>query len=112
VDRYAINERTISEAVNGGGLLVVAQWEAREGQADRIADILSRVLPEAQSEPGAKLFLISRAKVNPAQFLFYELFRDEAAFKAHQESEHFQTYLAGEALPLLAKRERAQYALL
>src|SRR5437762_8879344 len=65
VDRYAINERTISGAVNGGGLLVVAQWEAREGQADRIADILSRFLPEAQSEPGAKLFLISRAKENP-----------------------------------------------
>jgi quinol monooxygenase YgiN len=112
VDRYAINERTISEAVNGGGLLVVAQWEAREGQADRIADILSRFLPEAQREPGAKLFLISRAKENPAQFLFYELFRDEAAFKAHQESAHFKTYIAGEALPLLAKRERAQYALL
>jgi len=112
VDRYAINERTISEAVNGGGLLVIAQWEAREGQADRIADILSRFLPEAQSEPGAKLFLISRAKENPAQFLFYELFRDEAAFKAHQESAHFKTYIAGEALPLLAKRERAQYALL
>ncbi len=113
MDRYAMNERTISEAVNGGGLLVVAQWEAREGQADRIADILSRFLPEAQSEPGgAKLFLISRAKENPAQFLFYELFRDEAAFKAHQESAHFKTYIAGEALPLLAKRERSQYALL
>src|SRR6267142_2480711 len=112
MDRYAINERTISEVVNGGGLLVVAQWEAREGQADRIADILSRFLPEAQSEPGAKLFLISRAKENPAQFLFYELFRDEAAFKAHQESAHFKTYIAGEALPLLEKRERAQYALL
>jgi len=111
MDRYAINERTISEVVNGGGLLVVAQWEAREGQADRVADILSRFQPEAQSEPGAKLFLISRAKENPAQFLFYELFRDEAAFKAHQESAHFKTYIAGEALPLLAKRERAQYAL-
>jgi quinol monooxygenase YgiN len=97
---------------SGGGLLVVAQWEAREGQADRVADILSRFLPEAQSEPGAKLFLISRAKENPAQFLFYELFRDEAAFKAHQDSAHFKTYIAGEALPLLAKRERAQYALL
>jgi quinol monooxygenase YgiN len=112
VDRYAINERTISEAVKGGGLLVVAQWEAREGQADRIADILSRFLPEAQREPGAKLFLISGAKENPAQFLFYELFRDEAALKAHKESAHFKTYIAGEALPLLAKRERAQYALL
>ena len=110
--QYAMDKKTISEAVNGGGLLIVAQWEAREGQADRVAGILDRFLPEAQREPGAKLFLISRAKENPAQFLFYELFRDEAAFKAHQESAHFKTYIAGEALPLLAKRERTQYALL
>jgi quinol monooxygenase YgiN len=109
--QYAL-DKTINEAVGGGGLLVVAQWEAKAGQADRIADILSRFLPEAQREAGAKLFLISRAKDNPAQFLFYELFRDEAAFKAHQESAHFKTYIAGEALPLLAKRERTQYALL
>jgi quinol monooxygenase YgiN len=109
--QYAI-DKTVTEAVDGGGLLVVAQWEAKEGEADRIADILSRFVPEAQREPGAKLFLISRAKDNPAQFLFYELFRDEAAFKAHQESAHFKTYIAGEALPLLAKRERTQYALL
>jgi quinol monooxygenase YgiN len=109
--QYAI-DKTVTEAVDGGGLLVVAQWEAKEGEADRIAGILSRFLPEAQREPGAKLFLISRAKDNPAQFLFYELFRDEAAFKAHQESAHFKTYIAGEALPLLAKRERTQYALL
>ena len=110
--QYAMDKKTVSEAVNGGGLLIVAQWEAREGQADRVAGILDRFLPEAQKEPGAKLFLISRAKENPAQFLFYELFRDEAAFKAHQESAHFKTYIAGEALPLLAKRERTQYALL
>jgi quinol monooxygenase YgiN len=110
--QYAIDGKTVAEAVKGGGLLVVAQWEAREGQADRVADILSRFLPEAQSEPGAKLFLISRAKDNPAQFLFYELFRDEAAYKAHQDSAHFKTYVAEQALPLLAKRERTQYALL
>lgn len=110
--RYAMDKKTVSEAVNDGGLLVVAQWEAKDGQADRVADILSRFLPEAQSEPGAKLFLISRASDNPAQFLFYELFRDEAAFKAHQDSAHFKTYIAGQALPLLARRERTQYALL
>jgi quinol monooxygenase YgiN len=110
--RYAIKERTIGEAVHDGGLLVVAQWQAKEGEADKVADILQRFLPEAQAEPGAKMFLISRAKDNPAQFLFYELFRDEAAFKAHQDSAHFKTYIAGQALPLLANRERAQYALL
>jgi len=112
MDRYAMDGKTVSEAITGGGLLVVAQWEAKEGQADRVADILSRFLPDAQSEPGAKLFLISRAKDNPAQFLLYELFRDEAAFKAHQDSAHFKTYIAEQALPLLARRERTQYALL
>jgi quinol monooxygenase YgiN len=109
---YAANTKTIGDAVNGGGLLIVAQWEAKEGQADRVAGILDRFLPEAQRESGVKLFLIGRGKENPAQFLFYELFRDEAAFKAHQESAHFKTYIAGEALPLPAKRERSQYALL
>ncbi|WP_407177059.1 putative quinol monooxygenase [Bradyrhizobium sp. STM 3562] len=112
MDRYAVKDRTISEAVSDGGLLVVAQWEAKEDQADKVAEILDRFLPEAQAEPGAKLFLISRAKDNPAQFLFYELFRDEAALKAHQESAHFKSYIAGQALPLLTRRERAQYALL
>jgi quinol monooxygenase YgiN len=110
--RYAVDEKTVNEAVSSGGLLVVAQWEAKEGQADKVADILARFLPEAQREDGAKLFLISRARENPAQFLFYELFQDEAAFKAHQESAHFKAYITGEALPLLAKRERTQYALL
>jgi quinol monooxygenase YgiN len=110
--QYAMDTKTVGEAVNGGGLLVVAQWEAKDGQADRVADILARFLPEAQREPGAKLFLIGRARENPGQFLFYELFRDEAAFQAHQESAHFKTYIAGQALPLLERRERAQYALL
>jgi quinol monooxygenase YgiN len=109
---YPSNKTTIADAVSGEGLLIVAQWQANEGQADNVADILDRFLPQAQSEPGVKLFLIGRNKDNPAQFLFYELFRDEAAFKAHQESLHFKTYIAGQALPLLAKRERAQYALL
>ena len=112
MNRYAIDNRTISEAVRGGGLLVVAQWEASDGEADKVAGILDRFLPEAQREEGAMMFLISRAKDNPAQFLFYELFRDEAAFKAHQDSAHFKTWIAGQALPLLAKRERAQYALI
>ena len=82
MNQYAGNNKTISEAVGGGGLLVVAQWEAKEGQADKVAAILDDFLPEAQKDPGAKLFLIGRNKDNPAQFLFYELFRDEAALKA------------------------------
>jgi quinol monooxygenase YgiN len=95
-----------------GGLLVVAQWKAAEGQADRVARILDRFLPQAQAEPGIRLFQIARAKEDRAQFIFYELFADEAAFAAHQASDHFRTLIQGEALPLLADRQRTQYTLL
>jgi hypothetical protein len=77
------NKDATTAIVHGGGLLVVAQWETKEGQADAVAEILGRYLPQAQSDPGVKLFLIARAKDNPAQFLFYELFADAAAFEAH-----------------------------
>jgi quinol monooxygenase YgiN len=95
-----------------GGLAVTATWEARDGEADNVADILSRFAPQARQERGVKLFLVHRAVANPAQFLFYELFDDEAAFAEHQQTEHFKTLILGEGVPRLTKRERVQYAVL
>ena len=95
-----------------GGLAVTATWEARDGEADAVADILARFAPQARQEPGVKLFLVHRAVENPAQFLFYELFEDLAAFEAHQQTPHFKALIVGEGVPRLAKRERVQYAVL
>jgi quinol monooxygenase YgiN len=95
-----------------GGLAVTALWEARDGEADAIADILSRFAPQARQEPGVKLFLVHRALGNPTQFLFYELFEDAAAFDAHQQTVHFKTLILGEGVPRLNRRERMQYAML
>lgn len=95
-----------------GEILIAARWTAAPGQADKVADILHRFLPQAQAEPGTKLFQISRGKDDAAQFLFYEVFADDAAFAAHQASEHFKALILGEALPLLTDRQRTQYTLL
>ena len=46
---------------------------------------------------------------DPAKFLFYEVFSDEAAFEAHQQTPHFKQMILEEALPRLAHRERVQY---
>ena len=107
-----MSQTSMKNEVGQSGLLVVAQWEAKEGKADAVVDTLRRFLPQAQSESGVKLFLIGQNKENPAQFLFYELFENDDAFQAHQASEYFQSLIVGEALPLLSKRERKQYSLL
>lgn len=95
-----------------GGLAVTALWEARDGEADNVADILTRFAPQARQEPGVKLFLVHRSMTNPAQFLFYELFDDDAAFQAHQETAHFKALIVGEGVPRLNRRERTQYTML
>ena len=59
MNHYA-TQKSLSDAVDGGGLLVVAQWEAKPGEADKVAAILDRFLPEAHSLPGAVRVLLQR----------------------------------------------------
>lgn len=92
-----------------GRLAFTVVWEVRDGKADVAADIISRFLPEARKEPGLELVTINRSTTNPSQFLFYEVFRDAAAFEAHQQTPHFRKMIMEEALPLLSKRDRMQY---
>ena len=91
------------------GLVVTAFWEAKPGEAEALVGIIRRFLPQAQREPGVRAFQIHQSLNEPEKFFFYEVFKDEAAFAAHQQSEHFKTLIAGEALPRLAKRERSQH---
>ena len=56
MNQYAANNKTIGEAVGGGGLLVVAQWEAKEGQADKVASILDQFLPRRKRIPARSCF--------------------------------------------------------
>lgn len=93
-------------------LVVTAFWETKAGEEDAVAAILSRLVPHAQKEPGAVTFVIHRSRTEPSKFFFYEVFRDEAAFAAHQETAHFKELVVAQALPKLAKRERAQYSIL
>jgi quinol monooxygenase YgiN len=91
------------------GLVVTAFWEAKPGETEALVDIIRRFLPQAQREPGVKAFQIHQSTTEPEKFFFYEVFKDEAAFAEHQQSEHFKTLIAGQALPKLAKRERSQH---
>jgi len=91
------------------GLVVTAFWEAKPVEVDQVVDILKRFLPQAQREPGVKAFQIHQSLTEPEKFFFYEVFRDEAAFADHQQTDHFKTLIAGQALAKLAKRERTQH---
>ena len=60
---------------------------------------------EARKEPGCKQFDVLVDPHDRAQVMLYEVYTDERAFEAHQQTVHFKKYLA-EAVPLLASRSR------
>ena len=90
-------------------LVVTAFWKAKPDETEAVVGILRRFVPQAQKEPGVRAFMIQQSKSEPSEFFFYEVFENEDAFAAHQQTPHFKALIAGEALPKLVKRERAQY---
>lgn len=59
----------------------------------------------ARLEPGCITFQVLVDPADRSRIMLYEVYKDEAAFQAHQATQPFKTYLA-EAVPLLAERER------
>jgi quinol monooxygenase YgiN len=45
-------------------------------------------------EPGTLVYASHKVEGQPLQRIFYELYEDEAAFKAHGEAPHTRRYLA------------------
>ena len=91
------------------GLIVTAFWEAKPDEVDAVQAIVRQFLPQAQREVGVKAFQIHQSTSEPHKFFFYEVFKDEAAFAEHGQAPHFKTLILEQALPRLAKRERAQH---
>jgi quinol monooxygenase YgiN len=101
-------ELTKSAAPGAGRLALAATWEAKEGEGDAVAEILRRMAKAVKAEPGTLLFWPHRSPTNDRIFFLYELFADDAAFVAHQQTDAFKTLVVAEALPKLARRERVQ----
>ena len=59
----------------------------------------------SRKEPGCKQFDVLVDPKDRSVMLLYEVYLDDKAFDAHQQTAHFKKYVA-EAVPLLASRER------
>lgn len=98
---------TTAKSLNAG-FVVAIMIEAKDGKADRLAALLAELTPPSNAEQGMKVFLPYRSPTDEKCFFIYELYDNEAAWRAHQETEHFK-----KALPLLlqlaAKRERVPF---
>jgi quinol monooxygenase YgiN len=89
--------------------VVSALWRAKEGEEERIARIIEEMTAPSREESGNLFYQGHRSPDDPRLFYLYEQYEDESGYQAHQDSEHFQRLVVGEAIPHLEERQRAFY---
>lgn len=77
------------------------------GQAERFITLSEGNHRGARSEPGNLRFDVLRDAADPERFYLYEVYRDEAAFKAHQQTPHYLAWKDAVA-PLMAEPRQAE----
>ena len=78
---------------------------------ENVESFMSKLMVNAKAargEPGCKAFDVLVDPNDKTKVMLYEIYNDESAFEAHQQTPHFKKYLA-EAVPLLASRERSVF---
>jgi quinol monooxygenase YgiN len=89
--------------------VVLAKWIARPGEEKAVAAAIDALIEPSRAEPGMLVYQPHRDPQDPRVFLLYEQYVDEAAYRAHGESEHFKRHGHEDALPRLEARERSFY---
>jgi quinol monooxygenase YgiN len=91
--------------------VMVARWRPREGEAEKIETILRELATAIRQEPGNVQFTVHRGRDDTDEFLLYEVYASEEAFREHQLTKHFKRLVLERAIPLLSVRERRAYSI-
>jgi (4S)-4-hydroxy-5-phosphonooxypentane-2,3-dione isomerase len=86
--------------------VLVVQLKVKPENVDAFMSRLAENAKNARKEPGCKQFDVLVDPNDKTKAMLYEVYNDDKAFEAHQQTPHFKKYLA-EAVPLLASRERS-----
>jgi quinol monooxygenase YgiN len=66
-----------------------------------------RILQEhSRKEPGCVQYVGHQSLDDPRRFLFYEVYKDQAALQAHRDSTHFKQYVTGGLDGIMESRTR------
>lgn len=84
-------------------VVLVVTWMALKGHEEDAARLFAKLAAESRKEPGCVMYVVHCNKTNPARFLVYEQYRDEAALETHRASPHFKEF-AQKRLPAVGVR--------
>jgi (4S)-4-hydroxy-5-phosphonooxypentane-2,3-dione isomerase len=92
------------EAQSAGMYVNAVDLDILPAERDNFLAAIKENGAAAAKEPGCKRFDILNLASDPNHFFLYEVYDNEAALKAHRETEHFKKFAAA-AAKMVAKRD-------
>jgi quinol monooxygenase YgiN len=98
----AVTEEAAPVAPRKSKVVVVARAIVKDGQEVAFADVAKVLVEATRKEPGCIFYNLYQSPQDPKSFIFYEEYKDDAAFASHGSSEHFKAF-AGAIPDMLAE---------
>ena len=76
---------------------------------EKCKEIIRHLHEHSRKEPGCVQYVGHQATDDPRKFMFYEVYKDEAALQAHRDSAHFKQYVMGGLDGIMENRSRTLY---
>ena len=64
-------------------MIVYAEFTAKAGQEETVADLIAGLADDVHAEPGNEEFTVYRERDDPRRFFVFEKYTDEDAFQTH-----------------------------
>jgi autoinducer 2-degrading protein len=95
------------EAQSAGMYVNAVDLDILPAERDNFLAAIKENGAAAVTEPGCKRFDILNLASDPNHFLLYEVYENEAALKAHRETDHFKKFAAAAAKMVDKRNARA-----
>ena len=72
--------------------IIVARATVKSGKEKAFLEIAKKLVEATRAEEGNVSYTLYQSPEQPTTFIFYEAYKDAAAFETHASSEHFKAF--------------------
>jgi quinol monooxygenase YgiN len=90
-------------------IVLKVDMQVKPGMEEKCREYIRHLHEHSRKEPGCLQYIGHQSTEDPRKFLFYEQYKDEAAFQAHRDSPHYQKYVIEGLGTIVENRSRELY---
>ena len=85
-------ESAVAAAPKKEKKVIVARVTVKQGQEAAFIGVASVLVEATRKEPGCLFYTLYQSPMDTKSFIFYEEYKDQAAFESHSNSDHFKVF--------------------